>query len=75
MRLLKRLRRKKPLTKHRVEIDFHGFTIVIVYDAATYMEAVYRVYDLWKWDGGQRFSMGHMCETVARIEASVKHGG
>jgi hypothetical protein len=75
MRLLKLLRRKKPLTKHRVEIDYRGFTIVIVYDAATYMEAVYRVYDLWKWDGGQRFSMGQMCETVARIEASVKHGG
>jgi len=65
MGLLQRLRKKKLLNKHRVEIDFHGFTIVIVYDAA----------NLWKWDGGQRFSMGHMCETVARIEASVKHGG
>lgn len=75
MRLLQRLRKKKPLTKHRVEIDFHGFTIVIVYSEATYMEAVYRVRDLWKWGDAKQFSKGQMCETVARIEASVKHGG
>lgn len=75
MRLLKLLKRKRKATKKFwVEIAFPNHTIAIVYDRDTYVEAIYRVYDLWKLDDGKTFSMGAMMQAVSWIDISI-HGG
>lgn len=75
MRLLTRLRKKKSLKRHAIEITFPTHSAVVVYDAETYIDAIWRVYDLWRLDASQTFTLTQYLRAITRIELSIKQGG
>lgn len=75
MRLLQRMRKKKSLKRHAIEITFPTHSAVVVYDKSTMIQAIWRVYDLWRLDDTKAFTLTQYLRTISWIEASVKHGG
>jgi len=72
--LLQRLR-KKPAKKFYVEIAFPKHTVAIVYDRNTYVDAIFRVYNLWRLDDGNTFSFAGLMQAISWIEISIQKGG
>ena len=75
MSLLQRLRKKKATKKYWVEIAFPTHTVAVVYDRDTYVDAIFRVYNLWRLDDGKTFSFAGLMQAISWIEISIQQGG